>query len=94
MLQPPPEPAEHLPGNRHDPDPVWLWCAESSVDAHMVTVCWRMYLRRFDLKHCGVHPAVATTMLGLKGELHQSLDGPGRTRQGIGELEQGVLAGI
>lgn len=42
---------EHLPGNRHDPDPVWLWCADSAVDAHMVTVCWTMYLRRFDLEH-------------------------------------------
>lgn len=41
---------EHLPG-RHDPDPVWLWCSHPSADEHLVTVCWRMYLRRFDLEH-------------------------------------------
>lgn len=41
---------EHLPG-RQDPDPVWLWCSHQSAEDHLVTVCWRMYLRRFDLEH-------------------------------------------
>jgi hypothetical protein len=42
---------EHLPGNRRDPDPVWLWCADPDADEHVVTVCWTMFLRRFDIEH-------------------------------------------
>lgn len=42
---------EHLPGNQRDPDPVWLWCSTAGADEHVVTVCWTMFLRRFDLEH-------------------------------------------
>jgi hypothetical protein len=42
---------EHLPGNQRDPDPVWLWCSTPTADEHVVTMCWTMYLRRFDLEH-------------------------------------------
>jgi hypothetical protein len=41
---------EHLPGYR-DPDPVWLSCFEPDADHDLTTVCWTMYLRRFDLEH-------------------------------------------
>jgi DDE superfamily endonuclease len=41
---------ERLPGHR-DPDPVWLWCSDPAADQDLVTACWTMYLRRFDLEH-------------------------------------------
>ncbi|HXR68070.1 MAG TPA: NF041680 family putative transposase [Dermatophilaceae bacterium] len=41
---------EHLPGDR-DPDPVWLWCSDPGADPDLVTACWTMFLRRFDLEH-------------------------------------------
>jgi hypothetical protein len=41
---------EHLPGSR-DPDPVWLWCSAPEADQDLVTVCWTMFLRRFDIEH-------------------------------------------
>jgi hypothetical protein len=41
---------EHLP-NQREPDPVWLWCSAPNADQDMVTVCWTMFLRRFDLEH-------------------------------------------
>lgn len=41
---------EHLPGHR-EPDPVWLWCSAPDADQETVTVCWTMFLRRFDLEH-------------------------------------------
>lgn len=41
---------EHLPGSR-GPDPVWLWCSAPEADRDLVTVCWTMFLRRFDLEH-------------------------------------------
>lgn len=41
---------EYLPGHR-EPDPVWLWCSAPDADQETVTVCWTMFLRRFDLEH-------------------------------------------
>ena len=41
---------EHLPGSR-EPDPVWLWCSAPEADQDLVTVCWTMFLRRFDIEH-------------------------------------------
>ena len=41
---------ERLPGSR-DPDPVWLWCSAPEADPDLVTVCWTVFLRRFDLEH-------------------------------------------
>jgi DDE superfamily endonuclease len=40
---------EHLPGSR-EPDPVWLWCSAPEADQDLVTVCWTMFLRRFDIE--------------------------------------------
>src|SRR6185437_10722238 len=40
----------HLPGDR-DPDPVWLWCSAPCAGPDLVTACWTMFLRRFDLEH-------------------------------------------
>lgn len=41
---------EHLPTSR-EPDPLWLWCSDPEAEDELVTVCWSMYLRRFDLEH-------------------------------------------
>lgn len=41
---------EHLPGHR-EPDPLWLWCSDPGADPDLVTACWTMFLRRFDLEH-------------------------------------------
>ena len=30
---------------------MWLWCSTATADEHTVTVCWTMFLRRFDLEH-------------------------------------------
>jgi hypothetical protein len=37
---------------------------------------------------------VAAPVLGSEAELYQGLDRPGATKQRIGKLEQGILAGI
>lgn len=41
---------ERLPGHR-DPDPLWPWCSDPAADQDLITACWTMYLRRFDLEH-------------------------------------------
>lgn len=41
---------ERLPAHR-DPDPLWLWCSDPAADQDLITACWTMYLRRFDLEH-------------------------------------------
>jgi hypothetical protein len=42
--------AEHLPGN-HRPPPMWLWTDHTGLNPAHVDVCWRAYLRRFDIEH-------------------------------------------
>jgi hypothetical protein len=42
---------DRLPGDRVDPDPVWLWSSALGADHGRVNRIWRAYLRRFDLEH-------------------------------------------
>jgi hypothetical protein len=41
---------DHLPGDRH-PKPVWLWWSNTGATPTEVDLCWRAFLRRFDLEH-------------------------------------------
>ena len=42
---------DRLPGDRADPDPIWLWSSATGADSEHVDRIWHAYLRRFDIEH-------------------------------------------
>jgi hypothetical protein len=41
---------DRLPGDR-DPDPMWIWSADTGLGSGEIDRVWQCYLRRFDIEH-------------------------------------------